>query len=163
MLGDIRDWMLRNKAWTTLLAMAVLVLVIGVARESAKSSAPDQVNGTLESGTSLVSGSNVWCAWSNRMPPISQHDLPSLESSAEHVEMHIRLRNHESRPVSVSIISRYYVGSQAHGDSSLEGHVRTIPARGTVNWYLNAGTPQGVPNDAAIASCDPAVRSLTAQ
>jgi hypothetical protein len=163
MLGDIRDWMLRNKVWTALLAIAVLALVIVVAGESARSSASDQVDGTLESGTALVSGSDVWCAWSNRMPPISQQDLSRLEGSAEHVEMHIRLRNHESRPVSLSIVSRYYIGSQAHGDSSLEGHVQTIPAHGTVNWYLNAGTPQGVASDAAIASCDPAVRSVTAQ
>jgi hypothetical protein len=95
------------------------------------------------------------------MPPASQQDLASLEGSADHVEMHVLLRNHEAYPVSVSIVSRYYIGSQAHGDSSLEGHVREIPADSTVNWYLNAGTPEGVSSDSPIASCDPGVRSAS--
>ncbi|HEU0194317.1 MAG TPA: hypothetical protein VFQ71_08965 [Gaiellales bacterium] len=162
MLGDIRDWMLGNKARSAALAVALIALIVVVAAESAKSSAPDQVNGTLESGMNLVSGSNVWCAWSNHLPPLSQQDSSSMEGSAEHVEMHIRLQNQESRPVSVSIVSRYYIGAQAYGDSSLEGHVRTIPAGATVNWYLNAGTPQRVPTDAPIARCVPVLRSVSA-
>jgi hypothetical protein len=86
-----------------------------------------------------ISASRVWCSW-----------------KGSNVLVHFRLTNPLNAHVTASIAPRYEIeAGGTHGDSFGSDRSVGVDAKGVREVTLNAGHPEGVPDDAPISKCSP--------
>jgi hypothetical protein len=137
-----------NKVWTAVIIVLCVALGIagvrntdGNASSSGSSLPPGAVGGSFNTGSSIVSASQVWCRWS---------------ADDSHVVMHIRFENTGVEDVRISYYTRYTVtNGGTHGDSQTNLEVTDVPAGQTIIANDNAGTPSGVTPGSPLGSCEP--------
>jgi hypothetical protein len=95
--------------------------------------------------TDDIHGTNVWCAW-----------------NGNHVRVHIALLNSSSHDLDVKIQPTYYVRDHGrHGSSHSSRRTVHVSAHTQVEWFGDAGRPEGVATGTQIASCEPALKDVS--
>lgn len=140
----------------TALVAAASIAVLIPALASARTHNP-RVTGTLHNSTCPaicighndladdIHGTNVWCAW-----------------NGDHVRVHIGLSNSSSHDLEVKIQPTYYVRNHGrHGSSHSSRKSVRLSAHTRLDWYGDAGRPEGVVAGTPLASCEPALKDVT--
>jgi hypothetical protein len=87
-----------------------------------------------------VTASEVWCLW----------------NQANHVVVHLALRNPLNAHVTVQIVPRYEIeDGGVHGNSTASERSVSVNAQSTSRIGLDAGTPEGVVPGSPIKKCFP--------